>query len=108
MLLGGIVLGHLVVGGDITDADLLDKLKAAFHFGNGRGKSACRLLGLAYDRSIEVGNVTVKGKFNLFGVNEDKLYVLGLCLVENTDDNAVDTVFDKASEFIKKALNDKN
>ena len=31
-----------------------------------------------------------------------------VCRFIKTDDNAVDTVFDKASEFIKKAINVKN
>ena len=31
-----------------------------------------------------------------------------VCKFVKTDDNAVDMVFDKASEFIQKAINDKN
>ena len=89
LFLRGIVGNRLIIAVDVTNARILYKLKAALHFNNGRCKSARCLLGIAYDRSIEVGNVLIHGKFNLFGVDKYKLYLFGTSLIEQAYDYGV-------------------
>ena len=81
-----IVLYRLVVLREIALARSFENIISALHLGHSPVEGACCLLRVKNNGHKQMRYSVIHIEFNLFRVDEDKLHLVGLCLIENTDD----------------------
>ncbi len=81
----------LVIPLNITGTDLLQQLVPAFHLLDHPLESSNSLSGFIDNRGQQMRYAVIRGKLDVFRINQDKTHLLRAFVKENAADNSVDT-----------------
>ena len=87
----GISSNLFIISLNVSNTEGIKKVVSALHLLNRPHKCACCLLGVGHYGNEKVRNAVIHCKFNLLGVDHDKLNLVGSRLVKHADKQCVNT-----------------